>query len=122
MAAIGCPPRPPQPDKPQALVAPRELRVCADPNNLPFSNLIEQGFENALARLLAEELDASLHYVWRSQSRGSIQRVLDAGECDVVMGVPAGEAPVLTTAPYYRSIYVFVYRTDREYGLHTLDD
>ena len=27
---------------------PRELRVCADPNNLPFSNQQQEGFENAI--------------------------------------------------------------------------
>ncbi len=37
----------------------RTLRVCADPNNLPFSNARGEGLENKIAELLAEELGAS---------------------------------------------------------------
>ena len=33
------------------------LRVCADPSNLPFSNEKGEGFENAIANLLGEKLN-----------------------------------------------------------------
>lgn len=88
---------------------PQPLRVCADPNNLPFSNAARQGFENALAEVIARELDAEVAYTWWAQRRGFIRNTLNAGQCDVVMGVPVGYDPVDTTRPYYCSTYVFVH-------------
>jgi mxaJ protein len=105
-----------------AQTPPRELRVCADPNNLPFSNRKLQGFENAVAALLARDLGAQVHYTWWAQRRGFFRNTLKAGVCDVVMGVPAAFEMALTTAPYYRSTYVFVYRKDRKLDLHSFDD
>jgi len=98
------------------------LRVCADPNNLPFSNQRGEGFENVLARLLARELGRDLEYTWWPQRRGFIRQTLKAERCDLVMGVPANFEMVEPTAPYYRSGYVFVTRTDRKLNLHSLDD
>lgn len=86
----------------------RELRVCADPNNLPVSNRAEQGFENVLAELVAKALDADLRYTWVPGRRGVLRKALQADRCDVVMGVPAGDDLVPTTRPYYRSSYVLV--------------
>src|SRR5688572_26673811 len=88
----------------------RTLRVCADPNNLPFSNAKLQGFENRIAELVGESLDARIEYVWWAQRRGFIRNTLREGVCDAVMGVPAGLEMARTTAPYYRSSYVFVTR------------
>ncbi len=90
----------------------RELRVCADPNNLPFSNEAGEGFENQISELLAEELGAQLRYTWWAQRRGFLRNTLKVGTCDLVPGLPANAEGVLTTAPYYRSSYVFVTRTD----------
>ncbi|MGH8009264.1 MAG: hypothetical protein ACREQ3_19930, partial [Candidatus Binatia bacterium] len=86
----------------------KEFRVCADPNNLPFSNQKQEGFENKIAELLARTLGSRVTYTWWPQRRGFIRNTLSAGQCDVVIGVPAGYDPVLTTQPYYRSTYVFV--------------
>ncbi len=80
-----------------------ELRVCADPNNLPFSNDRNGGFENAIAQLFAKEMGQSVAYTWWAQRRGFIRNTLKAGNCDVIMGVPVGLAMVETTRPYYRS-------------------
>jgi len=88
----------------------RQFRVCADPNNLPFSNAKGEGFENKIAELLAGDLRATLRYTWQPQRRGFVRTTLNAGACDVIMGVPSGYDPVRTTRPYYRSTYVFVYR------------
>src|SRR5688572_17407788 len=88
----------------------RLLRVCADPNNLPFSNAQLEGFENKIADLVADSLDARLEYVWWAQRRGFIRNTLREGLCDVVIGVPARLEMARTTAPYYRSSYVFVTR------------
>ncbi|HEX2554278.1 MAG TPA: substrate-binding domain-containing protein [Microvirga sp.] len=90
----------------------RELRVCADPNNLPFSNEAGEGFENRLAALVAEELGAELRITWWAQRRGFLRSTLKAEACDLVAGLPANLEGVRTTAPYYRSSYVFVTRAD----------
>jgi len=100
----------------------RTLRVCADPNNLPYSNQAQQGFENKLAELLAADRGARLHYEWWAQRRGFVRNTLAANTCDVVMGVPAAFDPALTTRPYYRSSYVFVSRHERHLALASLDD
>ncbi|HEU4629778.1 MAG TPA: substrate-binding domain-containing protein [Gemmatimonadaceae bacterium] len=89
-----------------------ELRVCADPNNLPFSNDRRQGFENRLAELVARDLGLRVEYVWWAQRRGFVRNTLRAGRCDVIMGVPTSFELALTTRPYYRSTYVFVTRAD----------
>ena len=99
-----------------------ELRVCADPNNLPFSNDRGEGFENALAELVARHLNATVRYTWHAQRRGFIRNTLAAGRCDVVMGVPRGYDPVRTTAPYYRSTYVFLYRAGSGVRVRSLED
>lgn len=88
----------------------RELRVCADPNNLPFSNAAGEGFENKIAAVLAAELHADLRYTWWAQRRGFLRNTLNAGLCDLVPGVPSGMEMLRTTSPYYRSSYVFVTR------------
>lgn len=100
----------------------RELRVCADPNNLPFSNRRLEGFENRIAELIAREMGASVRYTWWAQRRGFIRNTLQAGECDVVLGVPSSFELVLPTRPYYRSTYVFVWRKDRRLDIRSLDD
>src|SRR5215213_4053669 len=98
------------------------LRVTADPNNLPFSNERREGFENKLAELIAKELDATLQYSWRAQRRGFFRETLKENRADLVLGVPAHFDIALTTAPYYRSTFAFVYRKDRGLDIHSLDD
>jgi mxaJ protein len=102
--------------------ATRTLRVCADPNNLPFSNQREEGFENRLAQLIARDLDARVEYTWWAQRRGFARETVSSGVCDVIAGVPAAFERTLVTAPYYRSSYVFVTRRDRGLRLRSLDD
>jgi mxaJ protein len=100
----------------------RKLRVCADPNNLPFSNQRLEGFENRIAALLAGELGAEVEYIWWAQRRGFVRNTLRAGACDLIVGVPSGFELAQTTAPYYRSTYVFVYRRDRGLKITSFDD
>ncbi len=98
------------------------LRVCADPNNLPFSNQRGEGFENKIAELLAQDLGERVEYTWWAQRRGFFRNTLRAGMCDVVIGVPSGFELALTTKPYYRSTYVFLSRKDRKLNVTSLDD
>ena len=100
----------------------RVLRVCADPNNLPFSNRAHAGFEDAIADVVAADLDATLEYTFWAQRRGFVRNTLAAGRCDVMIGVPSTLEQVRTTRPYYRARYAFVSRKDRALGLSTLAD
>jgi mxaJ protein len=95
---------------PAAPASARELRVCADPNNLPFSNAAGEGFENRIVALLAKDLGAEVSYTWWAQRRGFVRNTLKSGLCDLIPGIAAGVESVRTTAPYYRSTYVFVTR------------
>src|SRR5262245_39831465 len=104
-----------QADAQQQLAA-GALKVCADPNNLPFSNRAEEGFENKLARIWARSLGVDVEYTWFPQRRGFERNTLNAEDverggfkCDVIVGVPAGYDLALTTRPYYRSTYALVY-------------
>jgi mxaJ protein len=100
----------------------RTLRVCADPNNLPFSNEKQEGFENRLAELVARDLGARLQYTWFAQRRGFIRNTLRANLCDVVLGVPTSFELALATRPYYRSTYVFVTREQDSIEIASFDD
>ena len=97
------------------------LRVCADPNNLPYSNSAEEGFENKIVKLIADHLRRPLEYVWRAQRRGFVREGLNAGECDLVAAIPSGAPMALTTRPYYRSTYVFLSKPG-EPPVSSLDD
>jgi mxaJ protein len=101
---------------------PGVLRVCADPNNMPFSNSREAGFENQLAERAAAALGLNVSYQWAAQRRGFIRTTLKAGGCDVVIGVPERLDTVETTRPYYRSGYVFVSRADRHLDITSVRD
>ena len=94
----------------------RVFRVCADPNNLPYSNRAEEGFENKIAQLVATDRHAKLEYTWWAQRRGYVRNTLKAGTCDVLIGVPSGFGMADTTRRYYRSSYVFVKRPDGSGG------
>jgi quinoprotein dehydrogenase-associated probable ABC transporter substrate-binding protein len=96
---------------PQSADPAPELRVCADPDNLPYSQRDESGFENRIARLVADDLGMRLSYFWQEQRRAFVRKTMGAGECDLFIGVPAGFDKVLTTRPYYRSTYVAVTRS-----------
>jgi mxaJ protein len=101
---------------------PKELRVCADPDNLPYSNEQLEGFENRIAALIAQDLGAKLTYMWWPHQRGLIRRTLNEELCDVLIGIPKGYDPVLWTKPYYRTGYVIAYVKDRGPEVNSLDD
>jgi len=99
-----------------------DLRICGDPYNMPFSNDREEGFENKIAHVVAQDLNATVINYWWPERRGFLRNSILAGFCDVLINVPVGFDPVATTKVYYRSTYYFVYRTDRGLNLHSLDD
>lgn len=105
-----------------ASTAAAPLRVCADPNNLPFSDRARAGFENRIIELVANDLGMKVEYLWWAQRRGNLRNTLNAGRCDVVPGVPSSLESVRTTRPYYRSTYVFVARPTLAPPLQSLDD
>jgi quinoprotein dehydrogenase-associated probable ABC transporter substrate-binding protein len=97
------------------------LRVCADPNNMPFSNQHGDGFENKIATLVAREMNRPLAYFWLPQRRGFVRNSLNAQRCDVVIGVPAQYGLLQPTRTYYRSSYAFVSRRDRHLTIDSFD-
>ena len=98
------------------------LRVCGDPDNMPFSDSLRQGFEDKIADVIANALGDSVTYVWWPHRRGFIRSTLSAKTCDVVMGLPTGYDPVIETKPYYRSTYYVVSRDDHHIMISSLDD
>lgn len=90
------------------------LRICADPDNLPFSNHAAEGFDNRIAVVIAHALGRQPEFVWARSRRGFLREQFNKGLCDVLMGAPEGMRGVATTDSYYRSTYVFV-TTQREH-------
>lgn len=111
---------PPPPGR--ALHSNTALRVCADPNNLPFSNQKREGFENRLAEMIARDLNTRTEYVWWPQRRGFVRMTLLAGQCDVIIGVPSAFEMGRTTHPYYRSSYGFLSRRTVTPAIRNFDD
>jgi mxaJ protein len=105
-----------------ASASPRPLMVCADPNNLPFSNRARQGFENKIIERVAQDLGRPVSYVWWVQRRGYVRNTLNDSKCEVWPGMASGVDLAATTRPYYRSSYVFVSRADSPLAHLTLDD
>ncbi len=100
----------------------QELRVCADPDNLPFSSSQKNGFENELAEMVARELHQPLTYIWQRMGRGFVRDYINQSKCDLLMGIPTNFRLMETTRPYYRSTYVFLVRKDAAYAPASLDD
>jgi mxaJ protein len=92
-----------------------ELRVCQDPNNLPFSNVKGEGIENRIAEVFGKSLGLPVVYYSFPQRLAFIRNTLKfklPGQeypCDIVIGVPAGYDQVSATKPYYRSTYALVF-------------
>lgn len=85
-----------------------ELRICADPDNLPFSNRAAAGFDDRIAVMIAHDLRREAVFVWARPRRGFLREQFNKGACDLLLGVPQGMRGVAVTTPYYTSSYVFV--------------
>lgn len=104
-----------------APMSPGLLRVCADPDNLPFSNQAGEGVENKLAELMAATWNSKLEYVWWAAPRG-MMRMLNGRYCDVTLQMPVLSDMAGVTRPYYRTSYVFVQRATAPHRVTSLDD
>jgi quinoprotein dehydrogenase-associated probable ABC transporter substrate-binding protein len=100
-----------------------KLTVCADPGNMPLSNIKEEGFQNKIANLLGEALGAKVTYSWRPFiERGLTRETFGQDMCDLMLDMPANYGPLLTTFPIYRTTYVLAYRNDKGLELSGLND
>ncbi|RTL56036.1 MAG: transporter substrate-binding domain-containing protein [Rhodocyclaceae bacterium] len=97
------------------------IRVCADPDNLPFSSMAlnPAGYDLEIAGEIARNLNVQLDYLWFHTSySGRVLRQLYENNCDFFMGLPttmAAHSPrMLMTAPYLRAGFVPVVRQDSE--------
>jgi mxaJ protein len=100
------------------------LRVCADPRDMPFSNVKGEGFENKLVDLIAAKLDLHVVYTWLPQVVGHVATLPDDADCDILMGYAQGTGLIEDTNPYYRTSYVLIYRRDDKSlaGIESLAD
>src|SRR6202030_1264334 len=99
-----------------------ELKVCADPTNLPYSDEKKEGFENKIAELMGGELGLKVDYAWFPQVIGFVRNTLRAHLCDLVMGTVAGDDTMQTTNPYYFTTHVMLYRSDKGLGFSDPQD
>jgi quinoprotein dehydrogenase-associated probable ABC transporter substrate-binding protein len=100
-----------------------KLSVCADPGNMPLSDIDRNGYQNKIAEVLANALGARLIYFWRPYlERGLTRETFETNMCDVLLDLPADYGPALTTFPIYRTTYVFAYRNDRGLKFTGFDD
>ena len=105
------------------LVDPNVLRVCADPNSMPFSNQAEEGYENKLAEFLAQKLGKRVAYTYFPEVTGFVRNTLAAGKCDVIMSYPQGDELVQNTNAYYQTAYALVFKPGTGLdGVETLAD
>ena len=99
------------------------LRVCADPGNMPLSSNKQEGYQNKIAKILAEDLGGHASFFWRPyHERGLTRETFQNDECDVLMDMPTALQELLTTEPLYRTTYVFAHRADKKLDIKSLDD
>jgi quinoprotein dehydrogenase-associated probable ABC transporter substrate-binding protein len=99
------------------------LRVCADPGNMPLSNVKREGYQNKIIEVLGRAMDTRISYFWRPYlERGLTRETFANNECDILLDMPADYESLLTTVPIFRSTYVFASRDDRDIVIEDLDD
>ena len=98
------------------------LRVCADPNNLPFSNKAQEGLENRIVALIGREMGKEVRYTWFPQSTGFVRNTLKLRQCDLIAGITTTSETVQNTNPYYHSAYSIVYRKSLGTPIESMSD
>jgi mxaJ protein len=96
---------------------PSEFKVCADPENMPFSTSKQEGFEDKIAQVLAADLGKKLTYTYAYSRQGFFRNTLGANRCDVVIGTTSDSDLMRTSKPYYRAGHVFVWRKDSNFNI-----
>lgn len=98
-----------------------EFKVCSDPDNMPYSNLRAEGFEDKIAEVIAQDLGKKLSYAYAYNRQGFLRNTINAGRCDVIIGTTSDFDGLRTTTPYYRSGHVFVWRKDSNFKITDWD-
>ena len=99
------------------------LRVCADPNNLPYSNQELEGYENKIADLFAKKLgNIPVTYSWYPMTSGFVRRTLDAKTCDLIITFPAIHEFVQNSNPFFSSSYVMMTLEEKNINIKSLSD
>jgi mxaJ protein len=98
-----------------------EFKVCADPDNMPYSNLKQEGFEDKIAEVLAKDLGKKLTFAYAYNRQGFLRNTINAGRCDVVIGTTSDYDALRTSKPYYRSGHVFVWRKESGFNITNWD-
>lgn len=98
-----------------------EFKVCADPDNMPYSNVKQEGFEDKIAQVLADDLGKKLSFTYAYNRQGFLRNTINAGRCDVVIGTTSDYDALRTSKPYYRSGHVFVWRKESGFNITNWD-
>ena len=98
-----------------------EFKVCADPDNMPYSNIKLEGFEDKIAKVLADDLGKKLTFAYAYNRQGFLRNTINAMRCDVIIGMTSDFDGLRTSKPYYRSGHVFVWRKDSHYDISNWD-
>lgn len=98
-----------------------EFKVCSDPDNMPYSNIRGEGFEDKIAEVIAKDLGKKLSYAYAYNRQGFLRNTINAGRCDVIIGTTSDFDGLRTTTPYYRSGHVFVWRKDSNFKITNWD-
>jgi len=109
------------PGMPYQQTDPKEFKVCADPDNMPYSTQKGEGFENKIAEVLAKDLGKTLTYEFWLDRQGYLRNTINAQRCGVIIGMGSDVDNLRTSKPYYRSGYVFVYRKSSNYNIKDWD-
>lgn len=99
------------------------LPVCAEADRLPFSHQGGTGLYNEIARVIADALGADLEFVWieGTGSESARRDLLNAGACDLVIGVSELADGYLTSNILFRSPFVILTRVGENEDL-SLED
>jgi mxaJ protein len=103
-------------------IASPPLRICADPDNLPFSNQAGAGFDNRVAVLVAHDLGRKPVFVWARPRRGFLREQFNRNSCEVLLGVPTGIRGVAVSDSYYTSSYAFVTPARKHWQIASFSD
>ena len=98
-----------------------EFKVCADPDNLPYSNTKLEGFEDKIAQVLADDLGKKLSFAYAYNRQGFYRNTINAMRCDVIISTTSDNDALRTSKPYYRAGHVFVWRKDSNYNITDWD-